>query len=83
MIRTDELRGIIAKRNTSQRAIAKAIRNGKEKRRIKKLAEDKSAKEEWVYVNRSDYDEEAFMKEMEADAAEAEQLMLTGGEINE
>ena len=25
MIRTDELRGIIAKRNTSQRAIAKAI----------------------------------------------------------
>ena len=54
------------------RAIAKAIRNGKEKRRIKKLAEDKSAREEWVYVNKSDYDEEAFIREMEADAAEAE-----------
>ncbi len=66
-------------------AIAKAIRKGREKHRIKKLAEEKSAKEEWVYVNRPDYDEEAFIKEMEADAAdaEAEQMLLTGGEGNE
>jgi uncharacterized membrane protein len=74
-------------------AIAKAIRRGREKRRIRKLAEDKSAKEEWVYVNRPDEDEEAFIREMEADAAEAEaaieiepeaeQMLLTGGEGNE
>ena len=74
-------------------AIAKAIRKGREKHRIRKLAEEKSAKEEWVYVNRPDYDEEAFIKEMEADAAEAEaaienepeadQMLLTGGEGNE
>jgi RNase P protein component len=66
-------------------AIAKAIRRGREKRRIRKLAEDKSAKEDWVYVNRPDEDEEAFMREMEAEAAEAEaeQMLLTGGEGNE
>ena len=66
-------------------AIAKAIRRGREKRRIKKLAEEKSAKEEWVYVNQPDDDEEAFMREMAAEAAEAEaqQMLLTGGEGNE
>ena len=67
-------------------AIAKAIRNGREKRRIRKLAAETSAREEWVYVNRPDYDEEAFIKEMEADAAEAaeaDQMSLTGGEGNE
>lgn len=74
-------------------AIAKAIRRGREKHRIRKLAEDKSAKEDWVYVNRPDEDEEAFIREMEADAAEAEaaieiepeaeQMLLTGGEGNE
>ena len=66
-------------------AIAKAIRRGREKHRIRKLAEDKSAREDWVYVNRPDEDEEAFIREMEADAAEAEadQMLLTGGEGNE
>ena len=59
----------------------------------RKLAEDKSAGEDWVYVNRPDEDEEAFIREMEADAAEAEaaieiepeadQMLLTGGEGNE
>ncbi|MBE6029666.1 MAG: DUF1700 domain-containing protein [Clostridiales bacterium] len=66
-------------------AIAKAIRRGREKHRIRKLAEDKSAKEDWVYVNRPDEDEEAFIREMEAEAAEAEaeKMLLTGGEGNE
>ena len=53
------------------KAIAKAISRGREKHRIKKLAEEKSANAEWVYVTRPDDDEAAFMREMEADAAEA------------
>ena len=63
--------GLFIGARAAVRAIAKAIRNGKEKRRIKRLAEEKSVKEEWVYATRPDEDEEAFIREMEADAAEA------------
>lgn len=59
------------------KAIAKAIRRGREKRRIKKLAADKSAGEEWVYVSQADEDEKAFLQEIAADAAEQEALEAT------
>ena len=69
------------------RAIARAIRRGKEKRRVRKLADMSEGKSEWVYVSQPDDDEKAFMQEMAADAAEAEAatevLALEGGEENE
>ncbi|GEM_PF-232918 len=56
------------------RAIAKTIRNKREKRRIRNLSEESAGRDGWVYVSRPDEDEEAFMREMEADAAEAAAL---------
>ena len=54
------------------RTIAKAIRRSREKHRMKRLAEEKAAGEEWVYVSRADEEEKAFLQEIAADAAEAE-----------
>ena len=65
------------------RAIAKAIRRSREKHRIRKLAADRSAAEEWIYVSQDDEDEKAFMLELAADAAEAEHALVEGGAGNE
>ena len=65
------------------RAIAKAIRRSREKHRIRKLAADRSAAEEWVYVSQDEEDEKAFMLELAADAAEAEHALVEGGAGNE
>ena len=69
------------------KAIAKAIRRGREKHRIKKLAEDRAVHEEWVYTappdeESPDEDEKAFLREIEADAAEAEAALtaVEGGD---
>ena len=64
-------------------AIAKAIRRGREKRRIKKLTADRAVAEEWVYVSQADEDEKEFMLEMAADAAEAEHALVERGVGNE
>lgn len=66
------------------RAIAKAGRRSREKRRLRRLADMSEGASQWVYASQPDPDEKAFMQELAADAAETGNLtIIERGEVDE